>query len=146
MRTETEAFLAEMLPKQRAAEKALHDGDVEPRLALWTRGTPITLLGAKLTATGWDEIEPSFREVASWFSGSESYEFEVVAAGASADLAYTVGYERNVAITNGERRQYVLRATHVYRREDGQWRIVHRHADHVPDNNQEGAPRLGTLR
>lgn len=146
MSTETEDFLAVMLPKQRAAEKALHDGDVEPRLALWTRGTPVTLLGAKLSATGWDEIEPSFREVASWFGGSESYEFEVVAAGASADLAYTVGYERNVAIANGERREYVLRATHVYRREDGQWRIVHRHADPVPDASYEGPPRIGTVR
>ena len=140
MNTETEAFLAEMLPKQRAAEKALHDGDVDPRLALRTRGTPVTLLGAKLTATGWEEIEPSFREVASWFDGSESYEFDVVAAGASADLAYTVGYERNVVVVNGERREYVLRATHVYRREDGQWRIVHRHADPVPDADGEGAP------
>lgn len=146
MSSETEDFLAEMLPKQRAAEKALHDGDVEPRLALWTRATPVTLLGAKLTATGWDEIEPSFREVASWFSGSESYEFEVVAAGASADLAYTVGYERNVVKVNGELREYTLRATHVYRRESGQWRIVHRHADPVPDANNQGAPRLGTVR
>jgi ketosteroid isomerase-like protein len=146
MSSETEAFLAEMLPRQRVAEKALHDGDVEPRLALWTRATPVTLLGAKLTATGWDEIEPSFREVASWFGGSESYEFEVVAAGASADLAYTVGYERNVAIVNGERREYVLRATHVYRREHGCWRIVHRHADPVPDANDDGPPRLGTVR
>jgi ketosteroid isomerase-like protein len=40
----------------------------------------------------------------------------------------------------------VLRATHVYRRENGQWRIVHRHADPVPDTNDEGAPRLGTVR
>ena len=146
MSSETEDFLAEMLPKQRAAEKALHDGDVEPRQALWTRATPVTLLGAKLTATGWDEIEPSFREVASWFSGSQSYEFEVVAAGASADLAYTVGYERNVVKVNGELREYTLRATHVYRRESGQWRIVHRHADPVPDINNQGAPRLGTVR
>jgi ketosteroid isomerase-like protein len=133
MSTETEAFLAEMLPRQRAAEKALHDGDVEPRLRLWTRADPVTLLGARLAATGWDEIEPAFREVASWFGGSESYELEVVAAGASADLAYTVGYERNVAVFEGARRAYTLRATHVYRREDGQWRIVHRHADPVPD-------------
>ena len=146
MSSETEDFLAEMLPKQRAAEKALHDGDVEPRLALWTRATPVTLLGAKLTATGWDEIEPSFREVASWFSGSESYEFEVVAAGASADLAYTFGYERNVVKVNGELREYTLRATHVYRRESGHWRIVHRHADPVPEANNQGAPRLGTVR
>jgi ketosteroid isomerase-like protein len=146
MNTETEAFLAEMLPKQRTAEKALHDGNVEPRLALWTRETPVTLLGAKLSATRWEDIEPMFREVASWFSASESYEFDVVAAGASADLAYTVGYERNVAITNGARREYVLRATHVYRREDGQWRIVHRHADPVPDASYEGAPPIGTVR
>ncbi len=146
MNSETEAFLTEMLPKQRAAEKALHDGDVGPRLALWTRAAPVTLLGAKLTATGWDEIEPSFREVASWFGGSESYKFEVVAAGASADLAYTVGYERNVAIAHGERREYVLRATHVYRREDGQWRIVHRHADPVPEADYEGPPRVAAMR
>jgi ketosteroid isomerase-like protein len=146
MSAETDAFLSEMLPKQRAAEKALHDGDVEPRLALWTRRAPVTLLGAKLSATGWEQIEPSFREVASWFSGSESYDFDVIAAGASADLAYTVGYERNVVIANGERRQYVLRATHVYRREDGEWRIVHRHADPVPDADFQGAPPIGTVR
>jgi ketosteroid isomerase-like protein len=28
--------------------------------------------------------------------------------------------------------QTELRATHVYRREDGQWRAVHRHADRRP--------------
>ena len=34
---------------------------------------------------------------------------------------------------DGEPRTYTLRATHVYRREDGgQWRIVHRHADVPP--------------
>jgi len=33
---------------------------------------------------------------------------------------------------NGEPRSYTLRVTHVYRREDGQWRIVHRHGDTPP--------------
>ena len=36
-----------------------------------------------------------FRTVASWFSDSAEYEFEVTAAGASGDLAYTIGYEHN---------------------------------------------------
>jgi ketosteroid isomerase-like protein len=27
---------------------------------------------------------------------------------------------------------WTLRVTHIYRREHGEWRIVHRHADHVP--------------
>ena len=42
MSTETDEFLAEMLPRQRAAEQAIHNGDVEPRLALWSRTDPVT--------------------------------------------------------------------------------------------------------
>ena len=132
MTTSTEQFLAEMLPQQRAAEQAIHNGDVEPRLALWARTEPVTLFGAKLSASGWADLEPIFRNVASWFSDSEEYEFEVIAAGASGDLAYTVGYEHNRVKVNGVPRTYTLRVTHVYRRMDGQWRIVHRHGDVPP--------------
>jgi ketosteroid isomerase-like protein len=132
MTTATEQFLAEMLPRQRAAEQAIHNGDVEPRLALWARTDPVTLFGAKLSGSGWADLEPIFRKVASSFSDSAEYEFEVVAAGASGDLAYTVGYEHNRVKVDGEPRTYTLRATHVYRRKDGQWRIVHRHADVPP--------------
>jgi len=132
MATETERFLAEMLPRQRTAEQALHNGDVEPRLALWSRADPVTLFGAKLSSSGWADLEPTFRKVASWFSDSEEYEFEVIAAGASGDLAYTVGYEHNRVKVDGEPGTYTLRVTHIYRREDGQWRIVHRHGDVPP--------------
>ena len=132
MASETEDFLTDMLPKQRDAEKAIHNGDAEPRLALWSRLDPVTLYGARLSASGWAELEPVFREVASWFADAASYEFEVIAAGASGDLAYTVGYEHNEVTVDGAPRTYTLRATHVYRRENGQWRIVHRHADYPP--------------
>jgi len=135
MVTETDAFLAEMLPAQRTAEQAIHNGDVEPRLALWSHRDPVTLYGAKLSGSGWTDLERTFREVASWFSDSQEYEFEVIAAGASGDLAYTVGYERNKVQVEGKRRVYALRATHVYRREGGRWRIVHRHADPPPSDD-----------
>lgn len=132
MTSETDQFVADMLPKQRAAEQAIHNGEAAPRLALWSRNDPVTLYGARLSASGWADIEPVFRTVASWFSDSAAYEFEVIAAGASGDLAYTVGYEHNQVKVNGEPRTYTLRVTHVYRREDGQWRIVHRHGDTPP--------------
>ena len=32
---------------------------------------------------------------------------------------------------DGEPRTITLRATQVYRREDGEWKVVHRHADNV---------------
>jgi len=66
-------------------------------------------------------------------SDSEAYKFEIIAAGASGDLAYTVGYERNRVKVEGVPTTYTLRVTHVYRREDGGWRIVHRHGDRPPD-------------
>ena len=132
MTIDTESFLAEMLPQQRTAEQAIHNGDAEPRIALWSRTDPVTVLGAKKSASGWPDLEKLFHDVASWFSDAAEYEFEVIAAGASGDLAYTVGYERNQVKVDGQPRTYTLRATHVYRREDGQWRIVHRHADVPP--------------
>jgi ketosteroid isomerase-like protein len=44
-------------------------------------------------------------------------------------MAYTVGYEHTQASVNGEPRAYTLRATQVYRREDGEWKVAHRHGD-----------------
>jgi hypothetical protein len=35
--------------------------------------------------------------------------------------------------TNGQPRTYTLRATQVYRREDGEWKVAHRHGDTVAD-------------
>lgn len=136
MATEVEEFLAAMLPQQLDAERAIHTGDAEPRLVLWSRHDPVTVLGARRSASGWAEVEPLFRNVASWFSDSRDYRFDLVAAGASGDLAYTVGYEHNEVRVDGEPRTYRLRVTHIYRREDGEWRIVHRHADGPPAEDQ----------
>lgn len=131
--TETEAFLAQMMPAQAAAERAMHEGDPEPRIGQWSHQDPVTLLGAKWTAVGWAEVEPAFRRVAALFADPVGYEIELIAAGASGDLAYTVVYEHNQVVAEGKPREYTLRVTHVYRREDGAWHIVHRHADWPPD-------------
>ena len=143
MANETEAFLNYMLPKQIATERALHGGNVEPRLALWSHRDPVTLLGAKVSGKGWADVSAKFRTVASWFSDTTSYEFELIAAGASGDLAYIVGNEHNVVKVDGAPKTYTLRTTHVYRREDGEWKIVHRHADPppAPDVQIGGASR-----
>ncbi len=136
MSSELDAFLGEAMPLQEAAERAIHDGNVEPRLALWSHEEPVTLFGADLTAVGSDRVESSFRTVAGWFSDCTNYAFELVAAGASADLAYTIGYEHSTGAVLGSPRTYTLRVTHVYRRENGAWRIVHRHGDLPPVEEQ----------
>ena len=128
--SDLDKFLATTLVRQVQAEEALHNGDPEPRLAMWSTQDPVTVLGAVQSASGWDQVSRLFRWLGSGFSGCTSYRFELVAAGVSGDQAYTVGYEHTTVSWDGTPLEpYTLRVTHVYRREDGEWKIVHRHAD-----------------
>jgi ketosteroid isomerase-like protein len=129
--TELQEFLDNFVPRQETADDALHNGDPEPRMQLWSHEDPVTVLGAfGVAASGWDEVSETFRWVASQFSGVEDFRLEIIAAGVSGDLAYTVGYEHSVVSRDGgPPRPNRLRVTHVYRRENGEWKIVHRHGD-----------------
>jgi ketosteroid isomerase-like protein len=49
------------------------------------------------------------------------------------DMAYTAGLEHTTASIDGQAGAYTLRATQVCRREVGQWRVAHRHADLVTE-------------
>jgi len=134
MSPELEEFLANGLKRQIDADFALHDGDPEPRLALWSREEPVTLFGA---AVPLESGRAGVERVAHWLAGrmsqSKTFDVELVAAGVSGDLAYTVGFEHSeYSYDGGPVQPAVLRVTHVYRRENGEWRIVHRHGDHVP--------------
>ena len=126
-------FLAWAESRLRDAETALHNGDAAPRLAIWSRNEPVTVLGAWKSAAGLTEVSDLFGQLEVSFSDCTSYSHDIVAADVVGDMAYTVGYEHTQASVNGEPRRYTLRATQVYRREEGEWRVAHRHADTVPD-------------
>jgi ketosteroid isomerase-like protein len=127
--TDKEDFIAWTQGRLRDAETALHNGDAEPRLALWSIREPVSVLGAWRSAIGQEEVRDLFRTLADTFSDCTSHVYELVAADVTGDMAFTAGYERTRASINGERRQYVLRVTQVYRREDGEWKVAHRHGD-----------------
>jgi ketosteroid isomerase-like protein len=138
-------FLAAVVPPLTAADTAIHNGDAGPRIALWSRKDPVTLFGALQTKTGWRDIAPIFEMLASRFSSCESFEYEVIAAGVSGDLAYIAGVEHTTAAVGDAAPQpYALRVTTVFRRENGEWRVVHRHADPVPSSESTHA-QLGRL-
>lgn len=128
---ELDEFLSTVLPRQIEAEEAIHNGDPAPRLSMWSHNDPVTILGAfGIVSNGWAEVNEISRWIASRFSNCTAYDFELVTAGVSGDLAYTVGYERSkLSLDGGPIQSNMLRVTHVYRREDGEWKIVHRHGD-----------------
>ena len=143
---ELEDFRTVFLVRQTQAEEALVHGDVEPRLALWSRRDPVSLLGAwGPNKTGWDELERTFRWVAERLGGTKysdfRYDVEVADVSADGQMAYTVGFERfNEILANGEKKPWTVRVTHAYRREDGEWKIVHRHGDLAPVDESPPAP------
>ena len=134
--SELDDFLIPTLDRQLEAEQALINGDPGPRLAMWSTQDPVTVFGAEKSVIGSEEARQAFRWLASRFSNCTDYRFELVAAGTSGDLAYTLGYEHiTFSMDGGPVAPITLRVTHVYRREDGEWKIVHRHAD-VPPTGQ----------
>jgi len=78
-------------------------------------------------------VTATFRFVASTFSDVATFDWETLASGVAGDFAYTAAVERYTnSRDGGPPEQTELRATHVYRRESGHWRAVHRHADRRP--------------
>ena len=65
-------FLNETIARQVEAETALHNGDPEPRLAVWSTQDSVTLLGAATSKSGADEVRQFFRFLASQFSDPTS--------------------------------------------------------------------------
>ena len=99
---EVQAFLDATLAAQLDAERALHNGDVVPRLSTWSHGDQITLFGAGVPRrTGWREVRPVFEWLASRFAECDEYSFELLAAGVSGDLAYTVELEHTSVSVDG---------------------------------------------
>jgi ketosteroid isomerase-like protein len=133
--SDSDEFLAWVRSALYEAELALHNGDAAPRRALWSRNEPVSVLGAWRSAFGQQELDDLFGGLERQFSDCTSYSFEVLAYDVVGDVAYTAGREHTSTSVDGKPRSYILRATQVYRREDGQWKVFHRHADTV---EQEG--------
>lgn len=131
--TDRDDFLAWVKSALYQAELALHNGDSAPRRALWSRNEPVSILGAWRNAYGQHELDEVFVGLEKTFSDCTSYAFELQACDVVDDMAYTAGLEHTSASVGGQPRSYTLRATQVYRREGGEWKVAHRHADTVAE-------------
>ena len=134
-------FVAWTQSRLRGAETALHNGDPAPRLAIWSTREPVSVLGAWRSAVGQEELRDLFHYLAETFSKCTSHVYEILAWDVVGEMAFTAGYERTQASVDGEPRRYVLRVTQVYRREDGDWKVAHRHADTVPESEEASSER-----
>jgi ketosteroid isomerase-like protein len=91
----------------------------------------VSILGAMRSAYGQQEIDELFTVLGSSFSDCTSYAVDLQACDVAGEMAYTAGLEHTSVSVDGQPRTYTLRATQVYRRESGKWRVAHRHGDTV---------------
>ena len=131
--TDRDSFLVWITSVLYEAELALHNGDAAPRRAIWSRNEPVSILGALRNAHGQQELAELFALLEQSFSDCKSHSFELQAYDVVGDMAYTAGLEHTATSINGKPASYTLRATQVYRREGGEWKVAHRHADMVTD-------------
>jgi ketosteroid isomerase-like protein len=82
---------------------------------------------------GWKQVAETMEHAASLLRDGEASSFETVAKYVTPELAYVVQMERLKAKVGGreEITPYALRATMIFRPEDGVWKVVHRHADPI---------------
>jgi len=102
-------------------------------LGLAARRDDATIMGAwGAYERGWDEVGPRYDWAATRFQPSGAkLSVEYLAGSASGGLAYTVAIERSEPHIVGEDRPrpQELRVTHVFCKEDGRWKFIHRQAD-----------------
>jgi ketosteroid isomerase-like protein len=82
---------------------------------------------------GWTEVSATLDRAAGNYRDGEVVGFENVATGIGSDLAYTVEVESYRARVGGadEIVPVAVRVTTIFRREEGMWKVVHRHADPI---------------
>ena len=82
---------------------------------------------------GWSEVSATIDRAAKNYRDGEVVGFENVSTVITPDLAYTVEVESYRARVGGaeEMAPVALRVTSIFRREDGVWKVVHRHGDPV---------------
>ena len=127
-----EAFLAH----RPDVGEAYVNGDAGPLSAISTDRDPATFFGPRGdVVSGSETVLQTNQEGATNFAPGGRSTFEVLHAAADGDLGYLVGIQRATVrmVDTDDPIEMALRLTELYRREDGAWRLVHRHADALKD-------------
>jgi ketosteroid isomerase-like protein len=124
----------QLVEEQHRALDAFANGDDEPLARLWSRAEDVTLgnpFGPFVR--GFPQVAETMKRAAANYEEGQATGFDQLAKHVAEDVAYLVEVERFSAkmAGRGDFAPVVLRCTSIFRREDGTWRLVHRHADPI---------------
>lgn len=139
--------LDEALVSFRVAASAMARGDPEAVKAMYSESDDITLANPFGHAVrGRADVEAALDYVSARFSDGEVSAVDTIARYETDDLATLLDVEhwRTRVAGGAELSEFDLRVSSTYRREDGRWRLVHRHADPIASFDDAGPIRRTT--
>jgi ketosteroid isomerase-like protein len=122
------------MEEYRRAGLEITRGNPDVYKSLWSRRDDVTLANPfGPPVRGWNEVSARLDLAAGNYRGGQDYEFENVSTVITPELAYTLEIERIRTRVGGsdDLSQVAIRTTTVFRREDGVWKVTHRHADPI---------------
>lgn len=129
----------EFMRRREDAAGAYVRGDAAPLGQLVARSSDASFFSPRGDyVTGADAVRARYDQDAAAFESGSDNRFEILDMGASGDIAYWVGLQRAHARLRGQPEPvpFNLRITEVFRREGGEWKLVHRHADPLQTEDQ----------
>ena len=110
----------------------LFTGDMAPMEALWSHRKDVTYMGpGGGFRVGWDAVRKDWASQAAMKMGG-SIKPEQVKITAGIDLATVSNMEVGSVTIQGKKKAISLRATSIYRKEKGQWKMIGHHTDLIP--------------
>jgi ureidoacrylate peracid hydrolase len=114
------------------SSRRVMNGDAGPMKDAFSHSRDVMIMGAWGSYEhGWTNVGPRLEWAAGRFAEERNATCERLTAGESGDLAYEIFLEKADTRLAGEKdfHPMALRVTHISRREQGEWKIIQRHAD-----------------
>jgi ketosteroid isomerase-like protein len=110
----------------------LVEGRSGPFKALWSHADDVVIMGAfGGYERGWEQVSARLDWAAQGIQATDRVADNIVTV-VGDDVAYTVDLEHMTRNVGSGPEPRTLRCTQVYRRENGEWKVVLRHADELP--------------
>jgi len=142
MTTTTTSDFQQFMKRRTEIALAYVNGDAGPLDDIATRREPAHFFGPNGGhADGVEAVGRDYRDGAAHFQAGGDSRVEVLQAQDSGDLAYWVGLQHAHVRVKGKPDPVLmdLRVTEIYRREEGGWKLVHRHADMLAEPQRKPA-------
>jgi ketosteroid isomerase-like protein len=105
------------------------NGDDRAMAAAWSQGPSVTTQHpVKGRQVGWSQVQESFHQF-SRVATAGQLRLDDQLIQVVGDFAYELGVERGSLKLGSHPVQVDSRATNIYRRESGEWKLVHHHSD-----------------